>query len=82
VPCLTLRENTERPVTVFQGTNQIVGTDPAAIITTARAILAGKRKTGRIPLFWDRRAGEHIVEVVLREVPFAAEPGQRERASF
>ncbi len=74
VPCLTLRENTERPVTVSQGTNQVVGTDPAKIIASARAILAGKTKTGRIPPFWDGHAAERIIEVLFREIHRAAEP--------
>ena len=68
VPCLTLRENTERPVTVTQGTNQIVGQDPARIIAAARETLAGKLKKGRVPQFWDGHAAERIVGVLLREV--------------
>lgn len=69
VPCLTLRENTERPVTASQGTNQVVGTDPARIIAAARAILAGRAKAGRIPPLWDGCAAQRIVEVLLREIP-------------
>jgi UDP-N-acetylglucosamine 2-epimerase (non-hydrolysing) len=49
VPCVTLRENTERPVTTILGTNYLVGTDPERILITARDILAGRGKTGRIP---------------------------------
>jgi len=49
VPCLTLRENTERPVTISQGTNLLVGTDPGKIVAAARDTLAGKGKAGRIP---------------------------------
>ena len=67
VPCLTMRENTERPVTVTEGTNQIVGQDPARIIAAARDILAGKIKTGRVPRLWDGHAAERIVEIILRE---------------
>lgn len=78
VPCLTLRENTERPITVSEGTNQIVGTDPAKILNSTRAILAGKTKAGRIPPLWDGRASERIVEVLLREIPGPAEPRQTE----
>ena len=74
VPCLTLRENTERPVTVSQGTNEVVGTDPARIIAAARAILAGRAKASRIPPLWDGRAAERIVEVLLREIPRLAQP--------
>lgn len=67
VPCLTLRENTERPVTVTEGTNELVGQDPAKIVPAARAILAGKTKKGRIPRYWDGHASERIIEILLRE---------------
>jgi len=67
VPCLTLRETTERPVTVSEGTNQIVGQDPARIVAAAREILAGKTKTGRVPALWDGRTSERIVETLLHE---------------
>lgn len=69
VPCLTLRENTERPITVTEGTNQLVGQDPTKIVTAAREILAGKSKGGHIPQLWDGHAAERIVEILLREVP-------------
>lgn len=65
VPCLTLRENTERPVTVSEGTNVVVGTDPARIVVEARRALAGARGPGRIPALWDGRAGERAAEAVL-----------------
>jgi UDP-N-acetylglucosamine 2-epimerase (non-hydrolysing) len=60
VPCLTLRENTERPITVEQGTNTMVGRDRAAILTGVDDILAGRGKRGRVPEFWDGRAAERI----------------------
>ncbi len=66
IPCLTLRENTERPVTISQGTNLLVGTDPAQIRTAAHDILGGKSKAGRIPPLWDGKASERIVEILLR----------------
>lgn len=69
VSCLTLRENTERPVTISQGTNLLVGTDPEKIVMAARDILAGKRKVGRIPPFWDGKAAQRIVEILLRVIP-------------
>jgi UDP-N-acetylglucosamine 2-epimerase (non-hydrolysing) len=56
VPCLTLRENTERPITVEQGTNTVVGTKPDDIINAARAILRGNGKVGKIPPGWDGHA--------------------------
>ena len=64
VPCLTLRENTERPVTVTQGTNTVVGRDPERIVTEALAILDGRNKGGRVPELWDGRAAERIVNVL------------------
>ena len=69
VPCLTVRENTERPVTIAQGTNQLVGTDAVKIVSAAHEILAGKGKSGRIPHLWDGHAAERIVEILLRSVP-------------
>ena len=69
LPCLTLRECTERPVTISEGTNILVGTDPDKIVAAAREILAGRRKVGRIPKLWDGKAAERIVEVLLASVP-------------
>jgi UDP-N-acetylglucosamine 2-epimerase (non-hydrolysing) len=63
IPCLTLRENTERPVTVTQGTNTVVGVDPSRIVGEARRALGGLGKAGRIPPLWDGRASERIAEV-------------------
>jgi UDP-N-acetylglucosamine 2-epimerase (non-hydrolysing) len=60
VPCLTLRPNTERPVTITEGTNILVGTDPARIIAEGRKILAGERKSGRSPRYWDGQAAGRI----------------------
>lgn len=66
VPCLTLRENTERPVTVSEGSNELVGTDPARILAAAHRILAGQGKASRTPVLWDGQAARRIV-AVLRE---------------
>ena len=74
VPCLTLRENTERPSTVLQGSNQVVGTDPETIIAAARTILASRRQTSSIPPLWDGHAAKRIVEILLREVPVRPGP--------
>lgn len=60
VPCLTIRENTERPITVEQGTNTMVGRDRQAILRGVEDILAGRGKTGRIPEYWDGKAAERI----------------------
>ncbi|MEO6096840.1 MAG: UDP-N-acetylglucosamine 2-epimerase (non-hydrolyzing) [Fibrobacteria bacterium] len=64
VPCITIRENTERPVTVSEGTNAVVGTDPKAILAAFEKIMAGSWKKGGIPAGWDGRAGERIVSVL------------------
>lgn len=66
VPCLTLRENTERPVTVSQGTNVLVGTNPSKIVAATEQILRGDGKKGRTPPLWDGHAAERIVEILLR----------------
>jgi len=68
VPCVTIRENTERPVTVDEGSNVLAGTDPAAIMLEARKILRGEGKQGRRPHLWDGRAAERIVEVLAKEL--------------
>ena len=60
IPCLTIRENTERPITVEHGTNTMVGSDRLAILGGVDEILAGGGKCGRIPEFWDGKAAERI----------------------
>jgi UDP-N-acetylglucosamine 2-epimerase (non-hydrolysing) len=60
VPCLTMRENTERPITVEQGTNTMVGRDRGAILGAVADILGGRGKQGRVPERWDGRAAERI----------------------
>ena len=68
VDCLTLRENTERPITVTEGTNTIVGTDPAVILSEARKILAGTRGPARIPDLWDGSAASRIVDILEHDL--------------
>ena len=65
IPCVTLRENTERPITVDEGTNVIVGTDPDKIRHESNAILEGKGKAGRVPELWDGKASERIIDAIL-----------------
>ena len=60
VPCLTMRENTERPITIEQGTNTMVGRDRDAILGALADILAGRGKRGRVPENWDGHAAERI----------------------
>jgi UDP-N-acetylglucosamine 2-epimerase (non-hydrolysing) len=64
VPCLTLRNNTERPVTVEEGTNRLVGTDPAKIIAAGLDALAAPPAAGRVPQLWDGRAAARILDVL------------------
>jgi UDP-N-acetylglucosamine 2-epimerase (non-hydrolysing) len=63
IPCLTLRENTERPVTVTDGTNRIVGVDPQRIIAGYRAALEPNH-VRRMPPLWDGRASERIAAIL------------------
>ena len=64
VPCLTLRENTERPVTVSLGTNVLVGRDPEKLRSELSRVLAGNAKKGTIPPLWDGHAGERIAALL------------------
>jgi len=64
IPCITIRENTERPVTVEEGTNTLVGTDPVRIVAEVGKILQGQGKTGRRPHLWDGKAAERIVDIL------------------
>lgn len=66
VACLTARPNTERPVTITEGTNQLVASRRGAILSAARAVLGGQRRGGRIPELWDGRTAERITEILLR----------------
>jgi len=64
IPCLTLRENTERPATVSDGTNRVVGVDPAKIIAGYRAALGDCTTSPRLPALWDGRTSERITKVL------------------
>jgi len=63
-PCLTLRDNTERPITVEMGTNRLVGSDPQAIMAAYKEAMMAERTNGRTPPLWDGRAAQRIAAVI------------------
>lgn len=65
VPCITLRDNTERPETCTVGTNELIGTDPAAVKPALDLLFGGQWKKGAIPALWDGHTAERIVEILL-----------------
>lgn len=65
-PCITLRSNTERPITLTSGTNVLVGNDPKRILEEAFAALNGKEKRVKSPALWDGRAAERIVDILAK----------------
>lgn len=65
VQCLTVRDNTERPITITEGTNTLVGSDPAKLRAAFLEVLSGRSKSGRVPEFWDGRAAERVAEHIL-----------------
>lgn len=67
VPCITMRENTERPITVDVGTNIVIGNSPARIVEETNRILAGHGKKGALPELWDGHAAERIVRILLEK---------------
>jgi UDP-N-acetylglucosamine 2-epimerase (non-hydrolysing) len=71
VPCLTLRENTERPITIEQGTNRLVGTDPQKILQAALDTLDAPPPSLPPPQFWDGQASARILDVLERSLPNA-----------
>jgi UDP-N-acetylglucosamine 2-epimerase (non-hydrolysing) len=64
VPCLTLRNNTERPVTLSVGTNRLVGLQPEAILAAAREVLMAPPRRRAMPQLWDGRAAQRIVRIL------------------
>jgi len=68
IPCLTLRENTERPITAEVGTNTVVGTNTEKILVEFDKIMSDKYKKGKIPKFWDGRSSERIVKILERKL--------------
>jgi UDP-N-acetylglucosamine 2-epimerase (non-hydrolysing) len=65
IPCLTLRENTERPITVTEGTSTLVGKDTLLLQRLALDVMEGRYKKGRVPELWDGKAGERIAHELI-----------------
>lgn len=63
-PCLTFRENTERPITIAEGTNQLMGLDPRRLSEALDRLSEGEQKAAKIPEYWDGRASERIVDIL------------------
>jgi len=72
IPCLTLRENTERPITISEGSNTLVGVDPDRIVAGAHRSLQGQGQPRRIPALWDGRASDRVAAVLRDWRPSAA----------
>jgi UDP-N-acetylglucosamine 2-epimerase (non-hydrolysing) len=68
VPCMTLRDNTERPETITEGTNELLGTDPKAIAPAMKKLFEGEWKKGSIPALWDGGTAQRIVSILLDKV--------------
>jgi len=68
VPCFTLRDTTERPITIEMGTNTLVGSDVAALVRGVREALAGRGKRGRVPELWDGHAAGRIAAILLKDL--------------
>ena len=67
VPCITMRENTERPITVEVGTNVVIGNSPERIVEESNRILVGHGKKGVLPELWDGHAAERIVKILMEK---------------
>lgn len=68
VPCLTLRENTERPATITEGSNRLIGWRTEAIDGAVEEVLSGPERVGRVPELWDGRTAERIAEILKAEL--------------
>jgi UDP-N-acetylglucosamine 2-epimerase (non-hydrolysing) len=65
IPCMTLRDNTERPETITEGTNELIGTDPKSIKPAMEKLFSGNWKQGKIPYLWDGKTAERIIDKIL-----------------
>lgn len=67
IPCITLRDNTERPETITIGTNELIGTDPNAIKPVLEKLFSGNWKKGSIPQLWDGKTAERIIDIIVKK---------------
>lgn len=81
VPCLTYRDNTERPVTVQHGTNHLVGANPAPLIAAAKQVLSNPKAPHRVPPLWDGHAGERIVAAIVNYLQQQPRPAARKASA-
>jgi UDP-N-acetylglucosamine 2-epimerase (non-hydrolysing) len=68
IPCFTIRENTESPITIKQGTNILVGTTGKGILQAYKQFKRGIRRKGRVPELWDGKAAERIVQIIEKQL--------------
>jgi UDP-N-acetylglucosamine 2-epimerase (non-hydrolysing) len=68
VPCLTIRENTERPITIEEGTNRLVGSDPEQILQAALKALRNPLRAGHTPELWDGHASSRILDILEQQI--------------
>ena len=66
VPCMTLRDNTERPETITEGTNELIGTNPKAIAPAFKKLLSNEWKIGKVPELWDGKTANRIVDIIIK----------------
>ena len=65
VPCMTLRDNTERPETITQGTNELIGTNPQKLIPALKTLFNGDWKKGSVPHLWDGKTADRIIKHLI-----------------
>jgi UDP-N-acetylglucosamine 2-epimerase (non-hydrolysing) len=82
IPCITLRNNTERPVTITRGTNRLVGTDPRKIVQAVKTALKKKYGPSRIPPLWDGKAAQRIVSILVKHLRTLTKRGASARRAM
>ena len=68
IPCFTIRENTERPITIEEGTNTIIGSSGDGILQAFKSLKNDGKKKGKIPKLWDGRAAKRLVEILIKDL--------------